>query len=78
MLECLRSRTEFRHTQPSSLAFSIQAQINTRRENGIEGFLGIPFLNALNSGNFPSTTTEKSSSLDQYLGSDVGNLDKYW
>ena len=41
-------------------------------ENGFQRILGIPVFDALNSGNFSSTTTEKSSFQDQYSGGDFG------
>ena len=41
-----------------------------------KGFLGIPFFNALNSGNFSSTTSEKSSFLDTDLVEDFENIEQ--
>ena len=72
---CFRS-SEFKYTQPSSLPFPIQVQINTRRENGVSRILGIPVSTLLNSGNFSSTTTEKSTFLDTESGSDFGDIEK--
>ena len=43
-----------------------------------EGIPGIPFFNALNSGNFSSTTTEKSSFQDQYSGGDFEISSNTW
>ena len=50
-----------------------------RREgvkNGVSRILGILFLSALNSGNFSSTTTEKSSFLNQYSRRDFDDIEK--
>ena len=49
-------------------------------KNGVSRIPGIPFFNALNSGNFSSTTSEKSSFLKTDLGKhfeDVGNMDEF-
>ena len=50
--------------------------IDVECENGAQRILGIPFLSALNSGNFSSTTTGKSSFLDQYSGSDFEDAEQ--
>ena len=45
-------------------------------KNGVSRILGIPFFNALNSGNFSSTTTGKSSFLDQWSGGVFWDVEK--
>ena len=46
-----------------------------KMENGVWRIMRIPFFGALNSGNFSSTTTEKSTFLDQYSGRDFENIE---